>query len=120
MDIQPYVEIFAGLGGITGIGLMVRWLYRRLTKTSQTEDLVDISLKLLQPAEDQIGRLSARLADAEARAEKLTGRIKELETESRARELEMDSLREQVTELRSQLLTAQLEVVRLQGMLNGQ
>lgn len=120
MDIQPYVEIFAGLGGLTGIWLAVRALYRRLTKTSQTDDLVNISLKLLQPAEDQIARLSTRLADAEARAEKLTARIKELETESRARETEMEALREQVTELKEQLLTAQLEVVRLQGQLNGQ
>lgn len=117
--IELLVQIFAGLGGLTGISLAIRGLYRRLTKTSQTDDLVDISLKLLQPAEDQITRLSTRLADAEARAEKLTGRIKELETESRARELEMESLREQVTELREQLLTAQLEVVRLQGLLNG-
>lgn len=118
MDIQPYVEIFAGLGGVGTIGLIIRAAYRRLTKTAQTEDLVDISLKLLQPAEDQIARLSTRLADAEGRAEKLTARIKELETESRAQTLELESVREQVRELKEQLLDAQLEVGRLQGLLN--
>lgn len=126
MDIQPFVEVFAGLGGLSAIGLAVRWLYRSLSKTHRnavqadtTQDLVDISLRLLQPAEDQITRLSTRLAEAEGRAEKLMGRIKELEAEAHVREQEMESLRGQVQELKTQLLDAQLEAHRLRALLSA-
>lgn len=112
------------VGGVGVLGLMVRAIYRSLSKTHRraveadtTQDLVDISLKILQPAEEQIVRLSTRLADTEARADKLMARIKELESEATIREKEMTTLREQIMELKTQLLDAQLEVVRLQAML---
>lgn len=118
------VQGVGAVGGLGVVGLMVRAGYRSLSKTHRqavnadtTRDLVEVATSLLGPAEEQVTRLSKRLAEAEARATSLEARIKELESESRARALENETLRVEVVELKTQLVDAQLEAIKLRGML---
>lgn len=110
-------QIVGSVGGLGVVGLMVRSAYRSLSKTHRqavnadtTRDLVEVATSLIKPAEEQVTRLSARLAEAEARATVLEHKIKELETQN-------TSLIGQVHELKTQLVDAQLEAIRLQGLL---
>lgn len=111
-------------GGTVGLGVMVRWAYRSLSKTHRravdadtTRDLVEIATSMLEPSEKALARLSGLLAEEEQRANRLAERIKELENSATIREREMVSLNSQVQELKSQLLDAQLEVTRLRNLL---
>jgi hypothetical protein len=126
MWLQTAVSVLGAAGGLGVLGLVVRSIYRSLSKTHRRavdadtdRDLVDIAMSMLAPAEEQIERLSKRLAEEEGRAERLTLRIKELETSSKAREEEMGVLQHQVQELNRQLIEAQLEVIRLRGLLSA-
>lgn len=122
--LQTATEVIGAVGGLGVVGLMVRAVYRALSKTHRqavdadtTRDLVEVATSLLGPAEEQVTRLSKRLAEAEARATSLEARIKELEAESRARALENETLRTEIVELKTQLVDAQLEAIKLRGML---
>lgn len=122
--VQTIISGIGAVGGLGVVGLMVRSIYRSLSKTHRqainadtTRDLVEVATSLLAPAEEQVTRLSGRLAEAEARATRLEARIKELEQESRARAEENRDLQTQVTDLKGQLVDAQLEAIRLRGLL---
>lgn len=122
--IEIGIQAIQAVGGVGVLGLMGRAIYRTLSKTHRqalqadtTRDLVDVATSLLGPAEEQVTRLSKRLAEAEARATVLEARIKELETEARARAVENEKHRCEIIELKTQLVDAQLEAVRLRGML---
>lgn len=113
------------VGGLGVLGLMVRAIYRSLSKTHRqavnadtTRDLVEVATSLLGPAEEQVTRLSNRLAEAEARASKLEARIVELQAEALAQSRENESLRLQMNDLKAQLVDAQLEAIRLRGLLS--
>jgi len=123
--IELIVQGIQAVGGVGVLGLMGRAVYRALSKTHRqavdadtTRDLVEVATSLLGPAEEQVTRLSTRLAEAEARATRLEARIKELEAEVTTRERENRELGAQVSELKAQLLDAQLEAVRLRGLLS--
>src|SRR5688500_15298539 len=100
MTVIQTLNDYAGLfGGAAGLGLLARWIYTSLSKTHRravdadtTRDLVNIATSLLEPSEKIVERLSARLAEEEARAEKLSLRIEDLEASALAREKEMGSL----------------------------
>lgn len=124
MTMQLFQTISSFVGGGAGVGVLFRWAYLRLSRTHRqaieadtTRDLVEIATSMLEPSEKALQRLAGLLAQEEARADRLGARIKELEDGTAAREAEINDLRHQVTELKTQLLEAQLEAGRLRGLL---
>lgn len=121
--VQQAITLF---GGTVGLGVVVRVIYRAVSKPHRqaleadtTRDLVNVATSLLAPAEEQIKRLSTRLAEEEARANRLQTTIKELEQAAFNNQREINNMHSQVESLRSQLLEAQLEVGRLRALLSA-
>lgn len=111
-------------GGTAGLAIMVRGAYRLLSKSSRnemesrrTKDLVDVATSLLEPAEERIASLRRDLKAEEQRAMRLQLRIKELEAQSQQQGTVVRALSTEVEGLRTQLLDAQLEAIRLRGLL---
>jgi hypothetical protein len=111
-------------GGTAGLAIMARGAYRLLSKSSRnemesrrTKDLVDVATSLLEPAEERIASLRRDLKAEERRAMRLQLRIKELEAQSEQQGTVVRALSTEVEGLRTQLLDAQLEAIRLRGLL---
>lgn len=101
------------LGGLSTL-IILPWQIRRVRAVTKkhsadvTEVLVDKALSMLEPAEDIIDRLEARLGKADQRAT-------ELEAELKASKADVQDLREQVAVLTKEVVALRVENEALRG-----